>query len=291
MVKKTVLVTGGSGMLATDVAAHLSENSSYHVITLPHARLDVTRSEEVEAAITAHRPAAVINTAALHVEDCEEAPAKAFAINAWGVRNLARACERHEAVFVQISTGALFGNEVRAYHEYDPVVLQTVYARSKYAGEEHVRQYCERHFILRLSWLYGGSLSQKKNFVAARYREAVQKAVVTSAYDKHGSPTYTGDVGKVIPALLESEEYGLYHVASQGGCNRAEYVRTIIEAFGLKTSVEEVDSSHFPRKARVPDCEILTSFNLGYAGIPLLPAWQESLDRYICSIRDEVDRL
>lgn len=277
-------------MLASDVAAYLSVRPGYEVVSLPHSDLDVTRADQVKSAVENYCPAIVINTAALHVEDCEEVPEKAFAINAWGVRNLARACERHGAVLVQISTGALFGNEVRAYHEYDPVILQTVYARSKYAGEECIPLYCEWYFILRLSWLYGGSVSQRKNFVAARYREAVQKQVVQSARDKYGSPTYSGDVAKVISALLESEQYGLYHVANQGGCNRAEYVRTIVQAFGLNTSVEEVDSSHFPRKARVPDCEILTSFNLGYAGLPLLPRWQESLGRYIESIREELGR-
>lgn len=289
MARRNVLITGGSGMLATDVAAHLSGNSSYHVITVPHARLDVTRSEEVEAAITAHHPVVVINTAALHVEDCEGEPEKAFAINAWGVRNLARACDHHGAILVHISTGGLFGNEVRAYHEYDAVALQTVYARSKYAGEEYIPRFCERYFILRLGWLYGGSVSQRKNFVVARYLEAIKKPLVQSAGDKHGSPTYTRDVAHSVRLLLDSEQYGLYHIANQGGCSRAEYVRAIVHSFDLNSRVEEVDSSHFPRKAQVPDCEILTSFNLGYAGLPLLPPWQEALARYIHSIRDEVD--
>lgn len=289
MTKRTILITGGSGMLATDVAAYLSAQSSYQVLTLPRARLDVTRSEEVESALAGHRPAVVINTAALHVDDSEAAPEKAFAINAWGARSLARACERHGAGLVHISTGGLFGNEVRAYHEYDPVVLQTVYARSKYAGEEYVRHFCKRYFILRLGWLYGGSVFQRKNFVVARYREAIQKPLVHSVGDKHGSPTYTNDVAWAIHSLLDSEQYGLYHIANQGGCSRADYVRAIVKAFGLDTPVEEVDSNHFPRKAQVPDCEILTSFNLGYASLPLLPPWQESLARYVSSIQDEVD--
>lgn len=288
MTTQTILITGGAGMLASDLATYLSTQPNYQVVSLPRARLDVTRSDEVEAAFAAHRPDVMINTAALHVDDSEASPQTAFAVNAWAARTLARACQCHGAVLVHISTGGLFGDEVRAYHEYDPVALKTVYARSKYAGEEYIRRFCQRHLILRLGWLYGGDVAHRKNFVVARYREALQKPLVHSAGDKHGSPTYTGDVARAIPGLLDSGEYGLYHLANQGGCTRAAYVRHILHEFGLNTSVQEVDSSHFPRQAQVPDCEILTSFNLGYAGLPLLPPWQEALGRYIHSIRNQV---
>lgn len=275
-------------MLASDVVAHLGSQPGYQAVALPHSLLDVTRAEDVDAALAHHQPAVVINTAALHVDDCEAHPEKAFAINSWGARSVAQACERHRAILVHISSGGLFGNEVRPYHEYDLVVLQTIYARSKYAGEEYVRHFCERYFILRLGWLYGGSVSQRKNFILARYLEAIKKPLVQSAGDKHGSPTYTGDAASAIESLLDSEQYGLYHIANQGGCTRAEYVRAILRGFGLATVVETVDSTYFPRKARVPDCEILSSLNLEYAGLPLLPPWEESLARYIHSIRDEV---
>ena len=275
-------------MLASDLAAFLSAQKDYNVVSLSHDSLDVVRRYDVDTAMTAHHPDWVINTAVCHVEESEESPQAAFASNAWGPRNLAQACQRHGAVLVQISTGGLFGDEVRAYHEYDPVVLKTVYARSKYAGEQYVRELCPRHFILRLGWLYGGGVEHHRNFVVARYREALQKPVVQSASDKHGSPTFAGDVARFIPRLLESEEYGTYHLSNQGGCTRAEYVQQIIQEFGLDTSVEAVDSSHFSRRAPVPDCEILTSLNLDYAGLTPLPPWQEALARYVSNIRVEV---
>ncbi len=288
MASRTILITGGAGMLATDLAAYLNTQPNTRVISLPHEDMDVTQREEVEAVFAAYQPHVVINTAALHVDDCEINPSKAFLINAWGARILARACQQHRSVLVQISTGGLFGDEVRAYHEYDPVVLKTIYARSKYAGEEYVRQYCERHFVLRLGWLYGGDVTHRENFVVARYREALQKPIVYSANDKYGSPTYTGDVARAISDLLASQEYGLYHLANQGGGTRADYVRHILQEFGIDTPVEEVDSSYFPRKAQVPNCEILTSYNLSYAGLSLLPPWQEALARYIHTIREQL---
>jgi dTDP-4-dehydrorhamnose reductase len=285
---QTVLITGGAGMLASELATYLSSIPSYHVVALDRSELDVARREEVRGALEAHRPEVVVHTAAMLVEESEESPEDAYRVNAWATRLLAQECQRRGATLVYISTGGVFGDEVRAYHEYDPVVLKTAYARSKHAGEEYVRIYCDRHFVLRLGWLYGGGVERRRSFVIGRYREALGTSVVQSAGDKHGSPTYAADVTRAIPGVLESEAYGLYHLANQGGCTRAQYVRQILQEFGLDTVVEEVDSSHFPRRAPVPDCEILTSFNLGYAGLPSLPPWQEALARYVESIRKQV---
>ena len=275
-------------MLATDLAGHLGGRSGFEIVGLTRDELDVTRPEDIGAAMSMHRQDVVVHTAAMHVDECEANPERAFALNAWATRNLARACQQADAVLVYISTGGLFGDEVRAYHEYDSVVLKTQYARSKHAGEGYVRQFCQRHFVLRLGWLYGGDAGHRKNFVVARYREGNDKPVVRSASDKHGSPTYTGDVARTISLLLDTGEYGLYHVANQGGCTRAQYVQRILHEFGLNTSVEPVDSSHFPRAARIPDCEILTSFNLGSAGVASPPSWEEALARYIHGIKGEL---
>ena len=275
-------------MLATDIVSYLNRRPEFDVVALDHGALDITRKGEVDAAIAAHGPDIVINTAALHVDDCEADPEKAYAVNAWGTRVLARACERTGTTLVHISTGGLFGDEVKAYDEYSPVVLKTTYASSKYEGEQFAQSLCERHFVLRLGWLYGGGSDHRRNFVLARYREGRQKPVVQSASDKHGCPTYAGDVSALIPPLLDSREYGLYHVANQGSCTRARYVRQIFHEMGLSTRVEDVDSSRFPRSADLPGCEIITSLNLGYAGLDLLPPWEDALARYVDSIKDRL---
>ena len=285
---RRVLITGGQGMLATDLAAQLSGTGRYEVFPLSHQALDVTDATGVQETVARLKPDAVVHTASLHVDWCEAHPEDTFRVNAWGTRILARACEAHAATLVYISTCGLFGDEYRAYTEYDPVVLKTVYARSKYAGEEFVRQFCERHFIVRPGWLFGGSIHHAKNFVFKRYEEARNVTVVRSVHDKHGSPTYTSDLAGGIEQLLDTDEYGVYHLSNQGGCFRADYVRQIIRCFGLPTAVEEVDSSHYPRKANVPNCEILCNLNSKFIRIPDLPPWEEAIERYIRALRVEM---
>jgi len=285
---RKMLITGGRGMLASDLAKSMQAESGWEIHALSRSEMDVTDAAQVRRAVEGIRPDVVVHTAVLHVDAAEDDPEKAYLLNAWATRLLARACDRVGATLVYISTCGLFGHEQKGYTEYDPVILKTVYARSKYEGEVYVNQHCERHYIVRPGWLFGGSISHAKNFVVKRYEEAKSKTDVSSACDKFGTPTYTGDLARGISSLLETGEYGVYHVANGGAASRVEYVRHIIECFGLKTNVSEVESSHFPRKANVPDCEVLDCLNMRYVGLPGLPDWREAIAAYIGEIRADI---
>jgi dTDP-4-dehydrorhamnose reductase len=285
MQEKTLLITGGNGMLAGRLAINFAE-AGWGVHPVGHSEMDITNEQEVFECVRAIRPTAVINTAALLVEACEADPKEAFRVNAWGVRNLARACDRLGTQLVQISTSGLFGDEVRPYDEFAPVVNKTRYAASKHAGETYARELCEKHIILRLGWLYGGGLDGRKDFVTARLAEAQSAAVLASAGDKFGCPTNADDVAFTMRALLDEQIYGLFHCANAADepCARADYVAAICEFAGLQTAVERTDSSGFPRAANVPDCEWLVSYTLEYGGFAPMPHWRDSLQRYMSQL-------
>ena len=242
--------------------------------------LDITDHKKTSETVLDLKPSLVLHTAALHVDDCENDPEKAYKINAWSSQSLARACCRAGSELVYISSCGYFGDEIRPYSEYDKVVLKTVYAKSKYRGEDLCLKECERTFAVRPGWLFGGSIKQKKNFVYQRYLEAKKNPVLRSASDKFGSPTYIGDLVSKIEEIIESKFYGIYHVTNAGGCSRAEYVKKIIDSCGLKNEVIPVDSNAFPRKANVPSCEILDNWNLKFIGLAKMPSWQDAIERY-----------
>jgi dTDP-4-dehydrorhamnose reductase len=283
---RRVLITGGAGMLATDLS-HTLSYGGHEVLAPSHGQLEVTDGTAVDNAISVFHPDTVIHTAAMHVDPCERDPAAATRVNAQGSQNLAVSSERHGAELVYISTCGLFGDEIRAYSETDDVVLKSVYAKTKYEGEQLVLAECARAFVVRPGWLFGGEPSHQKNFVMRRFEEAREADVVQSAGDKHGCPTYTGDLAVAILALLDSKRYGTYHLKNDGNCTRAGYVRGIVEAFGLSTQVEEVDSSFFPRPAPTPDCEILCSNNLSSAGLEPMPHWEDAMARYVDIVKPE----
>lgn len=281
---RRVLITGGKGMFASD-CARLMEQSAFAVVALSHQQLDVTNRQQVIAAMQEVKPAIVVHTVGLSVDDCELHPAEAHRVHVWGTGLIARHCERVGAVLVNISTCGLFGDEKKFYAEYDLPSLKTHYARSKYLAEREAVHHCSRTFTVRPGWLFGGALEHKKNFVYQRYLEARRKDVLHSANDKFGCPTWTEDLVRGIIEVIETEEYGLYHLTNADGGSRYDYVKAIVDAFGLSTVVEAVDSHAYPRPAPVPACELLANQRRSFLGLAPLPPWRDAVERYVVRLK------
>ena len=274
-------------MLATDMA-EVWTSANYEVVGLSHAEFDVTHPGQVRTVLEQTRPDVAIYTPGLGVDICETEPEKGYQLHTWAATMIGQQCQRLGAAFVYISTCGLFGDEVKFYSEYDSVQLKTHYARSKFLGEQAAVQACEQCFLIRPGWLFGGSPSHLRNFVFQRFLEAKQSPVIRGANDKFGCPTFTGDLALKILEVVESEQYGLYHLTNSGSTSRYEYVKFIVEAFGLTTTVQPVDSASFPRAAPVPDCEMLENLNLKFLGIQTLGPWQESVNRYVATLEKSI---
>jgi dTDP-4-dehydrorhamnose reductase len=281
---KKALIFGSQGMLATDMA-RVCTAAGYEIVGLSHSQVDTTQSDQVREALEQVRPDVVFNTPGIAVDTCEVEPEKGYCLHSWAAGVVAQQCQRTNAAVVYISTCGLFGDEVRFYSEYDPVQLRTQYARSKLLGEQATVQACDRVFIIRPGWLFGGTRLHQRNFVYQRYLDAQTNPVMRSANDKFGSPTYTVDLAAKILEIVESEAYGLYHVTNSGCASRFDYVRHILMAFGLTNVVEPVDSSTFPRKAPMPNCELLENLNLRFLGLEVLGTWQEAIETYVAHLK------
>ena len=273
-------------MLATDLA-RVWAAAGYQIIALSRSQVDVTQSSQVREALEQVRPEIVVNTPGIGVDTCELEPEKGYRLHSWAAGVVARECQSTNAIVVYISTCGLFGDEVRFNSEYDPVQLKTQYARSKLLGEQATAQASDRAFIIRPGWLFGGTPSHQRNFVYQRFLEAQKTPVLQSANDKFGTPTYTMHLAAKLLEIVESEAYGLYHVTNQGCASRYDYVKCIVEAFGLSASVEPVDSSEFPRGAPVPNCELLENLNLRFLGLEALGPWQEAIETFVAQLKRE----
>ena len=282
---RKILITGGKGMLATDLVEYFSKDTSNMIVAPSHEDLDVLDREKIRNTLIKLQPDIVIHTAAYHVNDCEDNPEMAYRLNGWATGQLAAMTRDIDAIFVYISTCGFFGDEIRPYSEYDKVVLKTEYAKSKYAGEVLTQREGGKFFIVRPGWLFGGQPGHKKNFVYQRYLEALKTNVMQSAGDKYGSPTYTVDLALKLDELLKTDAYGVYHMANDGGTTRAGYIEKITKTFGLDIKVESVDSGHFPRKANVPDCEVLNNWNLKYLGLSPMPSWGDAIERFVAKLQ------
>ncbi len=279
-----VLVTGANGQLGTDLCRALS---GHQVFPLTHATVDITDFNALRKVIFAHRPEAIVNTAAyVRVDDCETNQDLAFKVNALGARNVAVLAEELGAKLVHISTDYIFGGEPVArrtpYTEFDTPVPPNVYGQSKLAGEDFVRHLCHRHFIVRTSGLYGlaGSSGKGGNFVETILRLARERDKLTVVNDQIFSPTYAPALADKIAELLPTELYGVYHVTNSGACSWFEFADEILRLAGSKTPVLPITSAQYPQKAKRPAYSVLGHYHLKLLGLDDLRCWQEGLGEY-----------
>lgn len=280
-----VALIGANGQLGSDLAKILRPVHDLRPLT--HADVEVTDTESVKAMMQKHRPEIVLNMAAFHrVDVCEEEVERTFAVNVYGVRNLALACRAHDAALVHMSTDYVFGGDKTRhtpYVETDTPAPVNVYGVSKLAGEQFVRYLLERYFIFRVTGLYGvaGSSGKGGNFVELMLRLASEGKDIRVVDDQRMTPTYTVDLAHQIAALIETEQYGLYHATSQGDCTWYEFAAEIFRQSGLHPNLGKAKTGDFGEKATRPAYSVLENKALQEIGMDLMRPWREALGDYL----------
>jgi dTDP-4-dehydrorhamnose reductase len=282
-----VAVTGANGQLGTDLCRVLH---NFELVPFTHADIEISDLASVREAMVKHRPAVIVNTASyVRVDDCEDEEEKVFAVNARGAGNLAAIAQELGAKLVHMSTDYVFGGEVRQettpYTELDTPVPISVYGRSKLAGEELVRCLCVRHFIVRVSGLFGtaGSSGKGGNFIETMLRLARERHELRVVSDQIFSPTYAEDAARKIVQLMTTEHYGIFHVTNRGACSWYEFAAEIFRLAGLPTAVIPITSAEYPQKARRPRYSVLDNYRLRVLGLDDMRSWQEALAHYMAA--------
>jgi len=280
-----VAVIGAGGQLGSDLCHALA---SAEFVPLTHSDIEVAEMESVRDSLGRHKPGIVINTAAFHrVDDCEADPDRAFLVNAIGARNVAVVAQELGAKLVHIGTDYIFGGEPAPrtipYTEFDTPVPPNLYGRSKLAGEDFVRHLCHRHFVVRVSGLFGmaGSSGKGGNFVETMLRLAKERAELKVVSDQVFSPTYARDLARKIVQLMTTECYGIFHITNRGSCSWYEFAKEILKLAGIKTPVVPITSDQYPQKARRPRYSVLDNYHLRLLGMDDMRPWQEALKDYM----------
>jgi dTDP-4-dehydrorhamnose reductase len=281
-----VLLIGANGQLGGDLQAALSA-AGHAVAGLTHAEIDVTDPPSVRDALTAHCPSLVVNTAAYHkVDEVEQNPEKAFAVNGIAPFRLAQACRSIEAAVMFISTDYVFGGDRTRRHPYaeeDAPAPLNVYGASKLAGEYLTRSAWDKHFVVRTSGLYGarGASGKGGNFVELMLRLAGEGKPIRVVNDQRLTPTYTVDLAHALVSLMESGRYGVYHMTAEGDCTWYEFAARIFARQGLAPDLTPVPSSAFPTVAARPAYSVLSKAGMARAGLPRMRAWETALADYL----------
>ncbi len=211
--KKRLLITGANGQLGRAINRLYENNAEYELINTDFGvegcpDLDISNLDSVLAMMRDQKPYALINCAALtNVDGCETNLDLAYRINAIGPRNLSIAATQTGAKLIHISTDYVFpGTSAEPLTEFDPTGPKSAYGRTKLAGEDFVRAFSDRYFIIRTAWLYGDG----KNFVRTMLRLSQDRDSISVVNDQIGSPTSAAELAKAIAYLLPTDNYGLF---------------------------------------------------------------------------------
>jgi dTDP-4-dehydrorhamnose reductase len=281
-----VLVTGREGQVARSLVECAAAAPAIEIVSVGRPQLDLLEPETVRTAILAARPDVVVSAAAYTaVDNAEDEPEKAFAVNAKGAGAVAAAAAEVDAAVIHLSTDYVFSGDAPGdYTETDATDPQNVYGRSKLEGEKAVASANPRHVILRTAWVYSPF---GKNFVKTMLALASQRDHVRVVADQWGNPTAAADIAdgilriaKAVAADRRSDLYGVFQLAGQGEANWASFARHVFAESarlgGPSAHVEDVGTADYPTRARRPansrlSCEKLLDV---YGWRP--PAWQES---------------
>ena len=272
-----IFIAGGKGQLGTALQAQLLEHE-ITAVDLPE--VDITDKSALFTAVSAANPDIIINSAAYtNVDGCAQDPELAYRINGLGAQNLALAALEMNAAMVQISTNEVFpGDNPDGYDEWMPLRSVNPYGRSKVAGEFLTRSILNRLYIVRFSWLFapGG-----RNFIHAILRRAKETGQIRVVTDEVANPTYVKDLAQAIANMIQSEQYGTYHLGNSGSCSRWDFANEILRLANLENVTNTpILGDEFDRASTPPPYAALNN-NVGKSiGIEQRP-WQDALAEYM----------
>ena len=281
-----ILVTGREGQLARSIAERFT---GHELLFAARPEVDLAEPGSVSRAILEARPELVVNAAAYTaVDQAETDQPLAFRINGDAAGEAAKAAADVGAPVIQLSTDYVFdGRSDSAYRETDATAPQSVYGRSKLAGEEAVRALNPRHLILRTAWVYSPF---GRNFVRTMLAAAHHRDVVTVVDDQRGNPTSALDLADGIAAAVAGDlsSWGTYHLAGSGvtsWCGVAAAVMEEAEALGLPTAeVRPIRTADWPTPAARPANSVLDSSRFADRFGFTMPHWRDSLREVVARI-------
>ncbi|MCF6293898.1 MAG: dTDP-4-dehydrorhamnose reductase [Robiginitomaculum sp.] len=228
-----ILITGADGQLGKSL--QLTANSPDHQITaLNRTRFDLTNPQQMQNVLEAVSPDIVINTAAwTNVDGAETNEKTAFAINEKGTGDLAELCAQKNIVLIHISTDYVYdGASKDRWNETDKTRPQTIYGRSKLAGEKAIRDSSVRHLILRTSWVYSPFGA---NFLKTMLLLAGERDEISVVFDQIGCPTYAPHLAtgimQIVRAISKSPQHQYHETFCLAGTEQISWATFAQEIF------------------------------------------------------------
>jgi dTDP-4-dehydrorhamnose reductase len=279
-----ILVTGVAGLVGSHMSRALA--AGHDVLALKRGDLDIRDRDAVNRCVSAVKPSLIVNCAVIQVDESEQNPPKAQAVNVEGPRFLAEAASQVGAEIIHFSTQYAFDGEPVGRPPYtidDEPRPVNVYGRTKVSSEAAVRDACARSYIIRTSWVYG---SGKNSFLCTVHNDLHSGKRVRAIVDIWSSTTYVEDLIERMMQILATRRYGTYHIVNEGLCSYYEFAleagRLVkLNREQLDRLIERVHEGDMKRIARRPRYTPMRCLLSEQVGLSPMRDWRAALADYV----------
>ena len=283
-----VLVVGRTGQVGHEICKLLeAKNIDWHAPD--RTELDLKQPEQIESCLTLHKPDIVINAAAYNNPvQAENEPSKCFSVNRDAVAVLADCCQQMNIILLQVSSYRVFdGTKKDAYNEKDPTNPIGVLGTSRLQAEQQIRQRCDRHIIVRLSWVIS---DRRPNMINRLGEQMISKSEVYVTPDQLGCPTPADDAARVIVAIVQqldcgAEVWGTYHYSTTESVSESNFAEILISEASqhkelsvrklIKAKIDSREGIKPPANGTLDSTRILNTF-----GVHARP-WRSAVARIV----------
>lgn len=288
-----ILVTGCNGQLGNEMQLQAKDKGQHRYyftdVVIPEnsiaQKLDITNEQEVDTFVEKNEIDCIVNCAAYTAVDKAESNEELCdLLNNIAPGFLAKAVGKRGGSIVQISTDYVFdGTSYKPVTEEQPTCPNSVYGRTKLAGEERVKANCKNHLIIRTAWLYS---TFGNNFVKTMIRLGQEKAELGVIFDQVGTPTYARDLATAIfTAINQGIVPGIYHFSNEGVISWYDFTKAIHRIAGITTChVKPLHTMEYPTPAARPHYSVLDKTKIKNTYGIEVPYWEDSLRECISKL-------
>ncbi len=292
-----VLLTGRHGQIGSHLGHFLLKACECRVVG--REEFDLTKPEDLRAALTTFKPDLIVNTAAYtDVDGAEKNREHAFAVNALAPEVMANWCAANDAAMIHFSTDYVYdGIGIRPHFEESEPKPINVYGESKLAGDQAIAKSGIPYLILRTSWIYSALGS---NFLVKMLKLGAAREQLSVVSDQIGAPTSAELVASTTASIIEQihdrgnkEFFGkanLVHCAASGqtswhGFSEAIFAGARLRGVQLRVKeVTPISSVEYPTPAIRPANSRLSLKRLKDNYAIEMPDWRDELDNVLDKI-------
>lgn len=275
-----LLITGANGQLGNEMRVALQRYPQLEAIFSDVDTLDICDKSAIEAFVATHKPDFIVNCAAYTAVDrAEDDEALCHKINCTAVQNLGEVAAANNLKIVHVSTDYVFdGQAFVPYVESDAVAPNTVYGKTKLAGEQALLAACPNAVIVRTAWLYSGF---GNNFVKTMLRLGSERDQLRVVFDQIGTPTYAADLAEAILKIVTAEQFvpGIFHFTNEGVCSWYDFTTMIFRLAKIDCVVSPIESKEYAYRTPRPHYSVLNKAKIKQTYNLEIPYWIDGLER------------